>query len=170
MKDFLPTTYIFVPGTSGVGTVTLNIPNFDPKRLVAIINQTRGVVMYATGSIDTRYTAILNNILTLNVDTSTHNAGDILQIVYNDINPLSVALDDLSVWFRSILKAVQYPNFLDRGSNAIRATVTALPTLATVTTVGTVTTQTNIGNFNADIQVRALSRSAWYSSVRPRIT
>jgi hypothetical protein len=29
MKDFLPTTYTFTPGTSGVGTVILDIPNFD---------------------------------------------------------------------------------------------------------------------------------------------
>jgi hypothetical protein len=185
MKDFLSTTYTFTPGASGVGTVALNISNFDVKRLVAIINQTRGEVIYSTGSTALRYTSISNNVLTLNYATTGHVSNDILQVIYNDANPLSAAIDDVSNWLKSIFKAIQSPSYLDKTVNAIRATITTLPTLANVTTVGSITTlptlanvttvatltgQTNIGIYNAEVQTRAITRNSFFTSVRSRIS
>lgn len=90
MKDFISTTYTFTPGASGVGTVNLSgIQNFDIKRLVAIINQTRGVTIYATGSTTTGYTNLTGSTLTLSVDTTGQNSADILQVVYNDPDLIS---------------------------------------------------------------------------------
>jgi hypothetical protein len=84
-KAFVSTTYTFTPGASGVGTVNLSgISAFDPKRLVAVINQTRGVVIYATGSAAYRYTAVSGSTLTLFVDTTGHNSADILQVIYEE--------------------------------------------------------------------------------------
>jgi len=179
MKDFLSVNSIFVPGASGVGTITLAIPDFDVKKLVSVINQTKGEIIYSTGSTTLRYTSLVGNRLTLNYDTTTHSPNDVIQVIYNDSNPLSIALDNISVMFRAILKAIQYPNYVDRSANAVRAnvlnslTVGTLPTLAAVTNVATVAAVTNvanIGNYNGEILARSISRSAWYNSVRPRIT
>jgi hypothetical protein len=83
MKQFIAPSYTFTPGASGVGTVNLSgISGFNIKYLVAVINQTRGVVIYSTGDIATRYTNLSGTTLTLNVDTSTHNSGDVLQVIY----------------------------------------------------------------------------------------
>jgi len=83
MKQFIAPSYTFTPGASGVGTVNLSgISGFNVKYLVAIINQTRGVVIYSTGDTATRYTNLSGTTLTLNVDTSTHNSGDVLQVIY----------------------------------------------------------------------------------------
>ena len=83
MKQFIAPTYTFTPGGSGVGTVNLSgISGFNIKHLIAVINQTRGVVVYSTGDVASRYTNLTGTTLTLNVDTSTHNSGDVLQIIY----------------------------------------------------------------------------------------
>ncbi len=77
-KAFISPTYTFTPGASGVGTVNLSgISAFDVKRLVAVVNQTRGVVIYATGSTSTRYTAVSGSTLTLFADTTGQNSADV---------------------------------------------------------------------------------------------
>ena len=155
MKDFLPTSYTFTPGASGVGTISLAIANFDPKRLVAIINQTRGVVIYATGAADTRYTTISGSLLTLNVDTSTHNANDTIQVIYNSELPLEV---DYQPTLRQMLFALMYPNWLDRTLNAIRvAVINTIGTVSTVTGVGTVSTVTGVGTVSTVTGVGTVS-------------
>jgi hypothetical protein len=84
-KAFISPTYTFTPGASGVGTVNLSgISAFDVKRLVAVVNQTRGVVIYATGSTSTRYTAVSGSTLTLFADTTGQNSADVLQVIYED--------------------------------------------------------------------------------------
>lgn len=92
MKQFIAPSYTFTPGSSGVGTVNLSgISGFNIKYLVAVINQTRGVVIYSTADASSRYTNLTGTTLTLNVDTSTHNSGDVLQVIYEvtDANPLT---------------------------------------------------------------------------------
>lgn len=84
MKAFITPTYTFTPGASGVGTVDLsNIPSFDIRRLIAIINQTDGVIIYTTASEEKKHTAEASGVVTLFFDTSTMDAGDDLQIVYD---------------------------------------------------------------------------------------
>jgi hypothetical protein len=85
MKSFLAPTYTFTPGASGVGTVDLSgISDFNIKYLVAIINQTRGVTIYATGDAGLRYTAVAGTTVTLFANTTGHSAGDVLQVIYED--------------------------------------------------------------------------------------
>ncbi len=85
MKKFITPAYTFTPGASGVGTVDLTgISAFNVKNLVAIINQTRGVVIYATGSPATRYTAVASTLVTLFYDTTGQSGADTLQVIYED--------------------------------------------------------------------------------------
>jgi hypothetical protein len=105
MKDFFQANYTFTPGGSGVGTVNLfGIRNFDISRLVSIINQTKGEVIYATGAAATRYTNVSNTTVTLFYNTSAHSSADVLQIVYNYDNVKSVhpADNDLGILVREI--------------------------------------------------------------------
>ena len=92
MKDFSIIDYVFSPGASSVGYVDfIGATDFDITRVVAIINQTKGVVIYATGSTDTRYTSISDKRVFLFFDTSTHSASDKLQIVYNSKKALTTS-------------------------------------------------------------------------------
>ncbi len=85
-KKFIAPSYTFTLGVAGVSTVNLSgITNFNGKYLVAIINQTRGVMLYSTASSTLKYTSIVGTTVTLNVDTTAMNAGDILQVIY-DVN------------------------------------------------------------------------------------
>lgn len=93
MKAFITPTYTFTPGASGVGTIDLsNIPSFDIKRLAAIINQTSGTIIYSTASASKKYTDVTDGVVTLFFDTSSMDAGDTLQIVYE--TDLAVATED----------------------------------------------------------------------------
>jgi hypothetical protein len=168
MKDFLVVPYTFTPGLSGVGSVALVIENFTINRLVALINTTRGVVLYASGDPSKLINSVSGNVLTLSVDTSTHSASDIIQIIYNSPDPLVISLNSVELWLKSIFQSIQYPNYLDRTINAIRVAV--INTIATVTTVTTLTNQTNIGSYTADVQNYAGSRTAWSQIVRGRIS
>lgn len=149
MKDFISTTYTFSPGASGVGTVTLSgISSFDSKKLVAIINQTRGVVIYSTGAINTRYTAINDSTLTLNVDTSTHSSNDILQVIYNDtLTPINTNSDNTDSLLAYIKQLVYILGNSVGNTDALNRTKIRAELVDAVTTVTTVTTVTNITNF-----------------------
>lgn len=141
MKDFITASYIFTPGISGVGTVALGIEKFDVRRLVAIINQDRGVVIYNTGDTNNRFTSLNGSILTLNVDTSTHLSSDILQIIYNDPSQ-----DDLQETMHEIVSRLNFLGTLRGSDSTLRIGVISgtLPTVTTVTSVGTVGTVANI--------------------------
>ena len=91
MKKFITPTYTFTPGISGVGTVNLSgITGFDVKYLVAIINQTDGIVIYSTGSQTLKYTNVTGTTITLLADTSSMSAGDTLQVIYEDNSAIAV--------------------------------------------------------------------------------
>jgi len=83
MKSFITPAYTFTPGVSGVGTVNLTgITDFNVKKLVSIINQTRGEIIYSTASTDLKYTNVSGTTITLNKDTSAMSSGDVLQVIY----------------------------------------------------------------------------------------
>jgi hypothetical protein len=85
MKAFISPTYTFTPGASGVGTVNLSgIIGFNIKYLVAIINQTRGVIIYSTANASLRFTNVTGTTVTLFADTTGQSSGDVLQVIYED--------------------------------------------------------------------------------------
>lgn len=178
-KQFITPTYTFTPGASGVGTLALSgIESFDPKRLVAVINQTRGVVIYATGAAATRYTAVAGNTLTLFADTSTHNAADQLQVIYEqadetlesidsrltgDTGELVQAVEAMRMAVQALTRTIglMQPDTAARMRVAVDA-ITGGLTLGTISTVGTVSTvsnvanQTSIGSYSANDHIPSL--------------
>lgn len=92
MKTVLQTTsatLAFTPGAAGVGTINFsqvyNLYPFSINRLMAIINQTRNKVIFAEGQPNLGWTNWNQNtnILTLGVDTTSHDASDSLQVIYD---------------------------------------------------------------------------------------
>lgn len=146
MKDFITPSYSFTPAGAGVGTVTLGITNFDVRRLVAIINQTRGVVIYSTADTNNRFTNLNGSTLTLNADTSTHASSDMLQVIYND--PFQ---DDMLEFMYEMLKRLEFLSTLRGADGTLRAGVISgtLPNVTTVATVTTCSSVTNVAGISA---------------------
>lgn len=172
MKSFITPSYTFTPGGSGVGTLTLTgIEEFNARQLVAVINQTRGAVIYATGGAATRYTSLTGNTLTLNVDTSTHSSGDSLQVIYEVTDPLPVSDDTVAKLLLRILQMLMAPLGYDKSQGRQRGTVVLES--GTVTTVSTVNSLANIaavGGYSAQMQIFDTNRTSWAQCVRSRIS
>lgn len=96
MKDFITPALIFSPGLSGAGYVDLiGIAGFNIRRLVSIINQTTGTVIYSTADPALRYTNVVGTTVYLFFDTSGMSAGNVIQVVYDTPYPLEVAATSL---------------------------------------------------------------------------
>lgn len=109
MKKFITPSYAFSPGPSGVGFINLSgVSDFNIKNLVSIINQTKGIVIYATGSQNLKYTNVTGTTVTLFADTSSMSSGDTLQVIYEDNSALTVE-----------------PILIDKDGNEIQAKATA---------------------------------------------
>ena len=158
MKSFLAPSYTFTPGASGVGTVNLSgIANFNIKFLVAVINQTRGVTIYATGSTATRYTALAGTTLTLFADTSDHNSGDVLQVIYEEMELTEIVRQMQGEL--EILRNTIGQTRVDSGGR-LRVLLDQISANLTLTTLTTLTNQSQIGGVAANDQVPALRRLA----------
>jgi hypothetical protein len=86
MKSILSTNPTFTPGAANVGTLNFSsVSGFNIAGLLAVLNQTRGVLLYATGKQPTGYFSWNSGtkVMTLKVDTSTHSSGDQLQVIYD---------------------------------------------------------------------------------------
>ena len=185
MKDFKVTEYVFSPGASSVGYVNLyNLSDFDINRVVAIINQTRGVVIYATGSSAKRFTSVSGTTIYLNFDTSSHSASDELQIVYNSSAPLKTDDTDTREMIKllsRLVKIAENQQATDAGQRQ-RTTIDSITnglTLSNVTVVGTVSsitggTITTVSNANqiagmAQEQYINIARNTYANSIRSKI-
>jgi hypothetical protein len=185
MKDFNVTEYVFFPGVSGAGYVDLyNLSDFDITRVVAIINQTKGVVIYSTGSANTRYTSISGNKVYLFFDTSSHSANDKLQIVYNASESLKTSDTDTQEMIKLLHRLVKIAENQQSTDSAQRQritldAITGSLTLGTVTTVGTVSsitagTITTLSNATAiagmaQEQYINIARNAYANSIRNKL-
>jgi hypothetical protein len=91
MKDFITPSLTFSPGASGAGYVDLfGIAGFNIRRLVSIINQTTGTVIYSTADPAMRYTNVVGTQVYLFFDTSGMSASNVIQVVYDTPYPLEV--------------------------------------------------------------------------------
>jgi len=92
MKTVLNPAYnpSFVPGAPGVGTLNFSSYNsifgFSINRLIAVINLTQGVIIYADSLAGFTMNAWngTTNVLTLNANTTGFNSTDLLEVVYDD--------------------------------------------------------------------------------------
>lgn len=182
MKDFLVTDYVFSPGASTAGYVDfINMPDFDITRVVSIINQTRGIVIYATASADKKYSSISGNRVFLNFDTSSHSASDKLQVVYNSSKALKTQDTDqqeLTKLLSRLVKVMENQQACDSAQRQ-RVTIDA-GTLPNVTTVGTVTTCSTVSSVTSVVNQTAMAgmnqeqyiniaRNAYANSIRNRL-
>lgn len=178
MKDFVVTNYVFSPGVSGAGYVELySIDDFDITRVVAIINQTKGIIIYSTGSTATRYTSVSGKKIYLYFDTSSHSASDKLQIVYNSSASLKTSDTDqqeLTKLLSRLVKVLENQQACD-GQQRQRITldsISASLTLGTVTTVGTVSSVSNaalIAGMGQE-QYLNIARNTYSNSIRNKLS
>lgn len=87
MKTILSTNPSFTPGAAGAGTLNFSTtPGFTLNRLLAVLNQTRNVIIYGATVSGKGYTAFNagTKVLTLAADTSTGSSGDSLICIYDD--------------------------------------------------------------------------------------
>ncbi|RUP37512.1 MAG: hypothetical protein EKK63_14685 [Acinetobacter sp.] len=154
MKKFITPSYTFSPGVSGIGQITISVDSFDIKKLIAVINTTRGVLIYNPVSLTTGLHSTSENVVILKADTSTHDSVDILQIIYEDDSSdqnAQASLDTAILLLANIAEKMARLDVNDRMAVNIETGsvgVSSLPTLANVTTVATVTTVSNLTNLN----------------------
>jgi hypothetical protein len=133
MKAFITPSYTFTPGASGGGTIDLSsIAGFDIKRLIAVINQTRGELIYSTGSSTLKYTGVLGGVVTLFADTSSHLSTDTLQIIYEGIGQKSSASSHamvLSTEQEAILSAIATSAKQDAAKTVLDNSLTKLTSI-----------------------------------------
>lgn len=149
MKKFITPPYTFSPGLSGIGSVELDVEDFDIKRLVSIINTTKGEIIYIPTSSTKNYTSINNRRIMLAYDTSSHSSEDVLQIIYETTDDTDF-LETMTFLLNSIFNKLPKMDSSQRSAvNVETGTVgvSSLPTLASVTTVTTVSTVGTINNF-----------------------
>jgi hypothetical protein len=164
MKQFITPNYEFSPGTIGTGYIDLNnIPNFNINRLVAIINQTRGKVLYSTGTVSLNYLSITNNKLFFGIDTNDYSSSDEIQIVYDS----ETETIDMTTMLNNLLTIIANPGIRDKSLNADRVTLVGG---STVISSGTVTTLSTLSGYQSQIPVINNNMSAWYLSCRSNIT
>lgn len=160
MKQFITPKYEFIPGNIGDGYINLSyIPNFNINRLVAIINQTRGKVLYSTGTESLNYLTITNNKLFFGIDTNTYSSSDEIQIIYDS----ETETLDMTLMLNNLLTILATPGIRDKTLNADRVAV--INTVAT-----TVTTVSALNSYQAQLPVINNNIAAWYLSCRSKIT
>lgn len=169
-KDFVVTDYVFSPGASGVGYVELySLADFDITRVVSIINQTKGVIIYATGQGATRYTSVSGKKVYLYFNTSSHSASDKLQIIYNSSKALKTQDTDqqeLTKLLSRLVKVMENQQACDSAQRQ-RVTIDA-GTLPVVTTVSTVTNAAAIAGMGQE-QYLNIARNAYANSIRNKL-
>jgi len=105
MKSVITPTYTFTPSAQ---TLDLSaISGFSIKRLYAVLNQTRGTLLYAAGTTGYGYTSNNSGLLTLAASTAGMGSNDDLMIIYDDgTTPLPAGAAQDST-LTSILTALQ---------------------------------------------------------------
>jgi hypothetical protein len=175
MKKYLNTYSIFTPGDSGIGTVKTNIINFDIRKLIAIINQTREQLIYGVGVNGFGYTNISGDTITLEFNTSEYDSQDVLNVIYDsspeypvDIN--SSTNNDLLAQIKRLIKISETLQVVD-SSQRQRISVDTIATGVTLPTVSTVTSVTNIAS-NAGMdreQYINIARQAYANGIRTNL-
>lgn len=177
MKDFITPSYIFSPGASGVGYVDLNgIADFDVKRLVAIINQTTGSIIYAAATPSAKYTNVSGTQVTLFTDTTGQNSTDNLQIVYNSKEDLPVTDSNLADLVKLMSRMVKQLDSLavvdsSQRQKIIVDSVTAgtINTVTTVSTVSTVSNITSVSGMGVEQYIN-IARNTYANGIRSKLS
>lgn len=117
-----------------VNKVHTNIDNFDIRKLFAIIDQTRGVILYATGTPGKGYIGLEDNIIELEQDITSFDSRDVIQIIYEDDYDRQL-LETLLYFITSLVEKMPRVDAQDRQVVNIETGsvgVTSLPVLNTL--------------------------------------
>lgn len=143
--------------------------------LLLITNVTDNVIIYNFANPALGGT-VLNNILTLDYDTSLMDNGDSLQIFYDDgidtLALLQAHIDDDGRASRQLMQLLKPLSIVTNGSGRLSMDINtgSLGTVTTVTTVGTINDQLRIGGLNAlDMQFN-MAHASWNTGIRNNIT
>ena len=153
MKTILYTNPTFTPAGAGTGTLNFSsVPNFLINRLLAVINQTQNVLIYAASAPNLGYTTFSSGILTLQTSTTGQSSGDSLICIYDYDGIVSYVHDETATATLSPVqvktsKAVVYgiefsPARIDNGVGCYSAYLkiynTPTPTVGTTVPVLTI--------------------------------
>jgi hypothetical protein len=163
MKEFLSTKYKYNPGPTGSGFIDLsNISNFKIERLIAIINQTKGKILYTTGSEIFKYLVFDGTKLFFNIDTSSDSSTDSIQIIYDTESDTI----DMTVMLQTLMSIIANPGIRDKTQNADRVTLVGG---STTISSGTINNVLEMRGYQAHIPVINNNTAAWYLSCRSKI-
>ena len=132
MKKSVITTTTFNPST---GVIDTGIENFDIRKLYAIINQTAKALIFATGVQGKGFVSITGSTIQLEVNTTSMNSTDKLQILYDEDS-------EEAEWLENIYMAVDQMTFLQQ----LRTTTNALRVSVAEGNMGNIGTVTAINN------------------------
>lgn len=141
------------------------MPNFQFNHLMAVINITQGVIIYAAGVI-TKNASINGNVLTLTFDTTTHNNNDQLMVIYE--------LDDVGFSIRGLiekiaLKALARLTFDTSGNLRVTNTPVGTQTISGSVTQGTVPWVVSEGSITQSGTSQMLSQQLMQQSFRTKV-
>lgn len=188
MKKYLSVPVVFTPGNAGVGTVKTNINNFDIRKLIAIINQTREQLIYGIGTSGFGFSAVNGDTITLDFDTSTHSSTDVLLVIYDSTNDYPINVDssrsnDLLAAIQRLVKISESLQVVDSaqrqritidaalpaGANTIGAVnIASAQTLATVTTVSSVTNVASVAGMDREQYIN-IARQTYANAIRSNL-
>jgi hypothetical protein len=111
-------------------TLSFAISNFDVRKLYAVINQTRGVLIYSTASTTLGFTSLSDNVMVLQLDTTSMSNTDVLQVLYevDETNELLFAIQESLArlaWLGSARLPTGAVNVAFQTAQGISGTVTA---------------------------------------------
>ena len=167
-------TATLTPGVAGVGTVTLTGRDFQLNQILVITDVTRNTIIYNFADAPTGAVQFLNNVLTLQTDTSAYHPSDILQVFVDVGDPLTIEAGNQSTLSmllvrigNMLMSPLGYAREIQRyrGTNIIES-----GTINTVSSVTAVANLTNIGGLAAERLLLNQNMAAWVATHRSRIT
>lgn len=145
MKKLITPSYTFTPGLGGVGTIDLyGIKNFNVGKIYCLIHKPTGTIIYSLGILGLTYSAVSTTMVTLQANTSTYNANDKIDIIYDeDLQPVTSNVDIWRHGFGGNTLNTDYFEVLNTGAGQTvrvgqvkrECTFTRSTTTATVTAV-----------------------------------
>jgi hypothetical protein len=118
--------------------------SFDIRKLVAVINDTRNALIYSIANNGNGLASESGSLITLQFDTTSHNASDKLTIIYDDTQRVIIQSSTLPSGAATEAKQ-------DTGNTSLSSINTKLPTLA----AGKIPVDTALSQPLTDSQLRA---------------
>lgn len=127
---------------------------FEIKKLFAVINVTRNQMIYATGQASLGLASIAGAVITLAFDTTSHSAGDVLQVIYDDEDFIQKtrdqALNDMVLELKNVTDALaSFTNQLARQSPQLDTQSRVQVRLSALDSTVTLANLTNLNNYGS---------------------